>query len=407
MPHHACSFRLQKVLMIRPSRALLSLVVTALLVAGCSNDSASNAPVAAPVDPDAAPDATATPDPATAAGPAAEPLYRELRDVLVACDNGRHCEVIGVADDARFGLTLRLSRDPGTDGAQQVRLGTYDGRMNAATLQLDGQASAPLRALPWRSDADTGALVLDDPAAIAAFIALVRNGARLSSGAGQARTDVSLSGLAAALLLVDEHQQRLDTPGAWARTGERDAAAVPSAPSLPRLPPAPAPQPSLTGEEVRTFADGVRERQADALRARDCDAPRDAYDIRRHDDAHPLDADHVLVFVACYSGAYQTASLPFRVARAGDAAEPLALPSPPGLEGVIAARDFTMLTNAGYVPATGTLSHLAKGRGLGDCGEAATWRYDGTAFHLASYAALRRCGGAAPGEWPSLWRTAD
>ena len=168
---------------------------------------------------------------------------------------------------------------------------------------------------------------------------------------------------------------------------------MPRAPSLPRLPPAPAPPPSLTGEEVRTFADRVRERQADALRARDCDAPRDAYDIRRHDDAHPLDADHVLVFVACYSGAYQTASMPFRVARADGAAEAVVLPSPPGLDAVVAASGFTLLTNAGYVPATGTLSHLAKGRGLGDCGEAATWRYDGQAFHLASYAALRRCGG--------------
>ncbi len=392
--------------MIRPTRALLSLFATALLLAGCSNDSASNAPTAAPVSPDTASDAV-TPSAATAPGPAAAPLYRELRDFLVACDNGRHCEAIGVADDARFGLTLRLSRDAGPDGAQRVRLGTYDGRMDPATLQLDGQASAPLRGLPWRSDADTGALVLDDPAAIAEFIARVRNGARLSSGAGNARAEVSLAGLAAALLLIDDHQQRLDTPDAWARPGERSAAAVPRAPSLPRLPPAPAPPPSLTGEEVRTFADRVRERQADALRARDCDAPRDAYDIRRHDDAHPLDADHVLVFVACYSGAYQTASMPFRVARADGAAEAVVLPSPPGLDAVVAASGFTLLTNAGYVPATGTLSHLAKGRGLGDCGEAATWRYDGQAFHLASYAALRRCGGAAPGDWPSLWRTAD
>lgn len=391
--------------MIRPSRALFPLLATALLAAGCSDDTSSNAPVAAPVDPAAAPDTV--PEPATDAGPAAAPLYRELRDFLVACDNGRHCEAIGVADDARFGLTLRLARDAGPDGAQRLHLGTYDGRMDAATLQLDGQASEPLRTLPWRSDADTGALVLDDPAAIAHFIATVRNGARLSTGAGNARTDVSLSGLAAALLLVDEQQQRLDTPGAWARSGERSEAVVPPAPSLPALPPAPAPQPSLTGEEVRTFADRVRETQAERLRALDCDAPRDAYDIRRHDDAHTLDADHVLVFVACYSGAYQTASVAFRVARTDGAGVPLELPAPPGLAAVAPDQGFAMLTNAGYVPATGTLSHLAKGRGLGDCGEAATWRYDGQAFHLASYSALRRCGGAAPGDWPSLWRTAD
>ncbi len=64
-------------------------------------------------------------------------------------------------------------------------------------------------------------------------------------------------------------------------------------------------------------------------------------------------------------------------------------------------------TNADYDPATAMLFHSAKGRGLADCGEAATWRFDGREFRLASYSYLGRCSGAEPGNWPALFRSAD
>ena len=53
-----------------------------------------------------------------------------------------------------------------------------------------------------------------------------------------------------------------------------------------------------------------------------------------------------------------------------------------------------------------TLSYSNKGRGVGDCGDSATWRFDGNNFVLASYSSLNRCGGVLPDDWPVYWRTA-
>ncbi|NYZ61736.1 DUF1176 domain-containing protein [Luteimonas deserti] len=392
-------------------RALAALLALALLVAACtetpSPSPADPAPPGAPTSPGTAPQADAPA--AVEAVQGIRPVHRLFRETTVACDNGLRCEVLLVGDDSSFGLVLRLLREPGPGGAQRLRLGTYETTPPPATLRLDTVASTDLPALPWRNDADANAWVLDTPQAIARFIDLVRDAGTLSMGEGDAAVSVSLAGFSAALVFVDEHQHRLDTRGAWLQRGDRHDADVTPAPALPRLPGPPPPLPSLTGEEVRSFADRVRDTEAAVLRGAECDAPRAAYDIRRNDDAQALDRAHVLVFVACHMGAYQGSSLVFRVARDGSRSERIVPPSPPGA-GIVevgGAAHFGLLTSAAYVPATGTLSHLAKGRGLGDCGEAATWRYDGQAFQLASYSALRRCGGAAPGDWPSLWRTAD
>ncbi|MEN5060220.1 DUF1176 domain-containing protein [Luteimonas sp. TWI1416] len=377
----------------------------AALLAACTEpvppampDAATTASAPSPAPATAAHDADTT---AGATSSAVAPLYRQLRDFTVACDNGRACEAIGVNDGA-FGLVLRLSRAPGGDGAQRLQLGTSDGAPKPATLRLDGVAVPELAALPWRRDDDRDALTLDAAADIATFIALVGDGTRLSAGSGEDAPVVSLSGLRAALLLIDEHQQRLDTPSAWARRGERDSTALPGGPALPRLHAAVLP-PALSPQDATRLTAAVRAQAADALREADCNPPREGFDIRDQDAAYPLDAERALVFVACLSGAYQTSSLAFRTARDGSGATRIVPPGPPGLDD--AGSDFALLTNADYAPDTATLSHFAKGRGLADCGAAAQWHYDGQAFVLAQYAELRRCGGAAPGDFPTLWRT--
>lgn len=346
-------------------------------------------------------------DPSGADAPASTgvlPLYRQLRDFTVACDNGLRCETIGVSDDGSFGLVLRLSRDAGPDGAQQLRLDSQAAATLRASLRLDGKRVPALEALPWRDDDD--ALVLDDPAHIARFLALVGDGTRLTSGDGAEARVLSLAGLHAALLLIDEHQQRLDTPGAWQRRGERDPATVPPAPALPRPVTAREP-PVLADADAKRLVQAVRTAAAERLRAEDCDTPRADFDITGQDGAWPLDARDAIVLVACRAGAYQTWSYPYRIGRDGNGAMPLELPSPPGLADVVAGDGFESITEATYDPGTGTLSHAARGRGLADCGESADWRFDGTRFVLSGYAALRRCGGAAPGDWPVLWRVAD
>lgn len=338
------------------------------------------------------------------AGTAAEPVYRTFRDVVVACDNVRRCAAIGVGDGAS-GLVLSLRRDAGADGAQALVLQAPGGTVGTSDMTLDGAAAPAIVALPWQRDASESATVrIEDPTAIARFIDLVRDGTHLGDGAERS---VSLSGLNAALLYIDEHQQRLDTPGAWGRRGERDDAAVPPAPALPVLAKSAASPPPLPEDEAGRLIRSVREAQAAALHAEECDAAGGAFDVSRQDAAFPLDATQALVFVTCYSGAYQSAALVFRAARDGTGATRLTLPAPRLSADSEPREDFRLLVGAGYDPRTGTLSQHARGRGIGDCGYRASWQFDGQAFALSHYAEMTRCGGLGPDDWPVLWRVAD
>ncbi|VXC09109.1 conserved exported hypothetical protein [Luteimonas sp. 9C] len=388
-----------------------SVLLVALLVSlgACTQRDAetpaSSAAPAAPPETDAASSADASARPAAPAGTPAAPVYRTFRDVTVACDNVRSCAAIGVTDAAP-GLVLSLTRDAGADGAQVLLLSAPWADVDASTLQLDGIVAPAIAALPWQRDAgENAALRIEDPAAIARFLDLVRDGTRL--GDDQDRS-VSLSGLNAALLYIDEHQQRLETPGAWVRRGDRDPAAIPAAPALPVLVrPASAPPP-LSDADAARLTRSVRASQTSALRAQECNAAGGDFDVSREDAAYPLDVDHALVFISCYSGAYQGSSLVFRAARDGSDVTRLTLPAPEfSDDSVHPSEDFDLLVSPGLDAVTGTLAQFAKGRGIGDCGFEATWQFDGRAFQLSHYAEMQTCGGLSADAWPVLWRVAE
>lgn len=335
---------------------------------------------------------------------AGQPLYREIKDFVVACDNGGACQALGLAqEDGGDPLLLDLRRDAGPAGGATLRL-SAPRRFAAADLRMDGKAAA-LSALPWRDagDPNGGALELQDAGAIAKFIDSARNAGAIAVGRGDEVASLSLSGFSAALLLIDETQGRLDNETAWLRRGAKPASAVPPAAALPVLPPLPKPSPALSKTQTAALIAAVRRQQAEWFRKEECEAPDPGIAPGL---AYPLGEDEALLLLNCLSGAYQSSSLAFRVPRDGKAAaRRIVMPAPVKLEADGGPID--MFTNADYDPATATLFHSAKGRGLGDCGEAATWRFDGREFRLASYAYLGRCGGAEPGNWPALFRSAD
>ena len=125
--------------------------------------------------------------------------------------------------------------------------------------------------------------------------------------------------------------------------------------------------------------------------------PADAFDA-----AGALDGDEALVMLECWRGAYQSSSLLFRTRRDGSGtAVRVRLPLPVRIEGE--RRMVDAFTNVDF--SAGHLSHMAKGRGIADCGESASWTYDGRDFRLQRYHLLDRCRGGEPGDWPALWRT--
>ncbi|WP_297799299.1 DUF1176 domain-containing protein, partial [uncultured Brevundimonas sp.] len=63
----------------------------------------------------------------------------------------------------------------------------------------------------------------------------------------------------------------------------------------------------------------------------------------------------------------------------------------------------TQLINSNYDPKSRTLRAFGKGRGIGDCGEAAEWVWTGRSFSLLSEVTMTDCLGIHWTQWPSTY----
>lgn len=328
---------------------------------------------------------------AAQAEPEAVPLYREIKDWVVACDNGRRCQAVSARESDYSPLRLLLTRDAGPDGRLQLRL-AYAGQSQYFPLLLDERPLPDPLSNALQLVADDDELILAaEGAAAQGLVAELRNGERLRMAVdADEEALVSLSGLSAALLLMDSVQGRLESRGALYRPGARAEAEVPPAPELPRLPSYPGGAP-LPAEEAERIAGAVMERTRE--RWQDPEMTDEPVG-----EAHALGADEALVLIRSWCAAYNCEYTLYRVARK------------PPYEGRELRLDPLPLDGSdptgwvGYDERTGVLSYTVKGRGVGDCGESADWRFDGERFQLQAYRRMLRCAGSP--EWPWLWRVA-
>jgi hypothetical protein len=342
--------------------------------------------------------ATAAPAPVLLGAP---PVYLEVKDWVLACDNTRVCFAkYDVADEANAGGGyLSLARDAGPDGGLTVTLeATEDGAVpDPKTLTLDGQPLSPNPA--WKISPTDQTADLSGAAALA-FVHAIANGKTLAYSDGQTTTTVSLGGMTAALLAMDQDQGRLDGVTALAKPGSKPASAVPAALPVPVVHATPAKTP-LTG--AAAFAAQVRNVQAGLLRQHDCEA--DAV----HDDTAAALNDHdAIVLLGCVQGAYQASVMTFRAPRdAPQKAVRLILPLQPTLKASDIPADARgeYVAEDGWDAKTATFVESAKGRGLADCGQSTEWVFDGAQFQVDSFNRLDRCGGGPPGDWPTIYRT--
>lgn len=317
------------------------------------------------------------------------PKAADFDDWTAACDNARHCEAIALPSEAggQGGWTLHLSRGaqamarPSVEAAPAYQEREY----GAVRLKIDDRASA------FRFDRN-GRLVGDLAAFLAAIAAAGQ--AEVVDAAGKSVGTIPLKGASAALRWIDDRQMRVGTVTALVARGARPASDVPPPPILRRIE-----QPPFAKAPPRK----LRSDDANAIQLL-------AGDLCDPDQAAPatyrLDARHTLGIVGCLMGAYQGASLVVVIDQAGKwSPAPIEQPGPLAQEA--APFDAYLLTEADYAPKERLLSMHAKGRGLADCGEAASWAWDGTLFRLASYSALAPCLGAPPGTWLSRWQTAN
>ena len=105
-----------------------------------------------------------------------------------------------------------------------------------------------------------------------------------------------------------------------------------------------------------------------------------------------------LVLLACGSGAYNVSTVPL-VAEGNRIAPARFDRMESGWENV-----QPVLINAGWDEATASLSSFAKARGLGDCGTAQTYVWDGAMFRLVEQSEMGECRGST--DYITTWRAA-
>lgn len=334
--------------------------------------------------------------PLGAAAPEPVQSYDSYKSWFVACDNTLHCVAKGFADLGDR-AEIRIDREAGPGGGIVASISADHGFALAA-ITIDGKA-AGLAGPAWRiaTSDDLTTATSADLGAIRAFVGRLRDGSRVTLGG---ETAVPLDGFAAAMLRLDERQGRLAGVTALIRTGTKPAAAVPAAPPVPWIAAHVVGVALRKGEADRLIA-GVQAGQRALLAKEDCNV--DPTTMRP--TAHALDATRALVMIPCLMGAYQGSSLAFIAPRGGGGGVRRLIAPMPYRGNDPDRADASLFTEADFDEKTGTLSMSAKGRGLADCGVAASWIWQDGDFRLSDLSLQQACGGAEPGDWPVLFRS--
>lgn len=306
---------------------------------------------------------------------------RNFHDWTAGCDNGRACQVVALLpEDGPEGATLAVRRGPEADAVPVIWATLrVEGSPSPAALVIDG------RAFPLRLDAANEELRVADAGEAARRLGQATRVELLVEEGGRRVVPVSAKGSAAALLYMDERQGRLGTTGALVRRGP--ATRVPSPPPLPVIA-----TPSASPARPRALP-AAQLRRLLGKETTTCEyaQPFDPENVR-------LDARTSLVLAGhpCGNGAYNNFSTAFLIDERGRARR-AAFDAPGGMGDVGGA-----LVNAGWDASQRRLTTYAKGRGLGDCGVAQAFAWDGTRFRLAEQSEMSECRGST--DYVTTWR---
>lgn len=325
--------------------------------------------------PFAFPTSAAAQRPAGAGLLGAPPVERRFSDWLVVCDNTRVCRAQVTGQDG----SLMVRRDPGPNGIILIVLDGQDPDSGTSIPEIASiRVTGGVAPGGWRLDRAGESAKLQGQAALT-FLWAIAPARTVTYRAGGEAHEVSLAGLTAALLAIDEIQGRAGTITASVSPGSRPATAVPAALPVPILwvpPPSTAPAP-------RGFAASVRRTHAAALRRADCETTQHA---RSQDSAVALSRTEVLVFLGCrlYNTSFGTLLL--RAPRADPRrAAVVLLPRTPGEDG---GENDGVYSDLEWDPRTAILSSGSHSC-AGSCGQRSQWTFDGRAFRLAGHRTYR------------------
>lgn len=329
-----------------------------------------------------------------AAALATAPRPGELKsfgDWTVGCDNGRACMAVSLMEmeSSENQLMVEIRRDAGAPAESQLRIPNIEAEDPGAPVQivLDNAKVAATAQLP--KDGAPLNLRADLP-----LISKLVNAQRMTLQDGRRRPlgTASLKGLALALDYIDTQQGRSGTTSALVRRGANPDTLVPKPPVLPVVP-------AIKRGRVETqwfTVDDVARLQKHT----GCDASGEP---PRPLEASRIDNRNWLVLLPCGRSPYNSVTAPVLIAgtflgkgRRMKIAEFDILP------GLGQADGIPLLSNAAWNGQAGELANFAKGRGLGDCGSAETYVWDGRRFRLTLQVAMAECRGVL--DWIPTWR---
>ncbi|WP_158300890.1 DUF1176 domain-containing protein [Chromobacterium sp. ATCC 53434] len=304
-----------------------------------------------------------------------------FKDWAVACDNIRRCQASGSqAEDGDNPVALLLTRTAGPGSAMAGRLSVADpddGKIGALTLRVGK--------LKWTGITPDQAFA---PARAALLLAAMRDADAMTLDDGRRRWTLSLAGLKAALLKIDEIQGRIGTRGALARPGDKPESAVPPAPTAPLVAPAATPA-ARPGDKALLPALLKR------LKAADATCWNEQPDAEQPDaELYRLGASQLLVLRECGRAAYQSNYKAWIVDDKPPFRSRAAMPRDED------GKDAPLI---GAAFERGVLSSYAKGRGIGDCGGGASWAWTGGDFQLMSAEEAPQCRGIPGGVPLRTW----
>lgn len=311
------------------------------------------------------------------------------KDWMAACDNSFACSAIALAPDGQNDAPqIVIDRGSGTE-AVSVRIhieapgpGDYRIRVNRRII-----ASGSLASGEWP-------IRIEGEKALTLARAIGRGQTvTIDDGQGRLLGKRTLDGSAAALIHIDAIQNRARTRQALFAVGKR--AAAPRAAALPTI------VAQRIGKQAPLPDAGTIVGVIEGSKCTDepmAVTENSAISLGRADGKRK-----VLVLISCGAGAYNMSFAPY-IGTSNDgrkwgfAPARFDYPEKPdeGMDGV------TLLSNVDWDATAQQLSAFHKGRGLGDCGRAQRYVWDGEMFRLLELRAMDECRGSI--EWPVIWR---
>ena len=332
--------------------------------------------------------------------------FKSFKDWYAVCDNLRNCSAYGFAL-AGGDAYLRVERGGAANAPIKITISVDLTDSTSYRLAFDpALPGLPDSALTGEegNGTDYRRTVLAEGASAEALIESIRKASALVVTRQPAEgkkldtptSNISMSGAAAALLWVDDHQKRIDTVTAMTRRGAKPASVIPAQPKAPVI------------VAAKPTKEKPPAKQPAGLEAKGRALCGESDPKSKMENMYALGGGQVLYEFSCpeNSGAYNFQSV-YMVGPAGNpqAARAVAFKWPIKIGDIQQDEPQNGLINPNFDEETMTLSSFSKGRGIGDCGSDEEWVWDGKTFRLAKLSLMSECHGVSLDDWPVVYQT--